>query len=211
MYTPKHFKMSDRNEINDFIHKNSFGILVSQNEGKIIATHLPILLKENEGENGFLYGHMAKANRQWENISDDVLVIFPGAHKYISPTWYDSDQTVPTWSYLSVHVYGKITILDDRDSKETAVREIVKYFEGENSSYKIGNLKHVTFEGLLRGITAFKIEITEIEGKKKISQNHPETRQKLVIGELEKINDDDSKEIIAGMKKNLGSKNDTNK
>ena len=90
MYTPKHFKMSDDNEIFEFIHKNSFAILVSQNDGKMKATHIPILLKESEGECGFLYGHMAKVNDQLKNISEEVLVIFPGAHKYISSSWYES-------------------------------------------------------------------------------------------------------------------------
>lgn len=203
MYTPEHFKMNDKDEIIEFIRHNSFAILISNNDGKLNSTHIPILIENEEGENGFLYGHFAKANQQWKNIDKEVLVIFPGAHKYISPTWYESDQTVPTWNYISVHVYGNIEITNDKDVKIKLVKDLVKYFEGENSSYSTENLKQSYFEGQINGIVGFKIEITNIEGKKKISQNHPVERQKSVINKLEEINDKDSKEIAEKMKRNL--------
>jgi len=208
MYTPIHFRMNDRDEIFDFIHHNSFGILVSSNDGKLNATHIPMLLKNNEGENGFLYGHVAKANQQLKDVNSEVLVIFPGAHKYISPTWYETNQTVPTWSYLSVHVYGKLEILEDSKSKIEIVKDAVKYFEGNESGYKVEDLKKNYFEGLIKGITAFKIMITEIQGKKKISQNHPEERQMRVISELEKTDDEYSKEIVLRMKSSLKVKDE---
>lgn len=198
--------MDDENEIYDFILNNSFAILVSNNEDKLNATHIPLILKKDEGEKGFLYGHVAKANYQMNNISENVLVIFPGAHKYISSSWYESDQTVPTWSYLSVHVNGKIQILEDRESKINILKESVEFFEEKDSSYKIEDLKENYFEGLLKGIIAFKIEIREIEGKKKISQNHPEERQKLVIEQLEKNSDTDSMTIVSKMKEMLENK-----
>lgn len=207
MYTPKHFKIHDKKEIYEFINSNSFAILISNNKGKLNASHIPVLLKSDEGENRFLYGHVAKANRQLENIDEEVLVIFPGAHKYISPVWYETNQAVPTWNYLSVHVYGKIEILHEKEEKIKIIRDVVKYFEGDESKYKVDELKPGYLDGLLKGITAFKIEITELQGKQKISQNHPEERQLRVINELEKLNDQDSIEIAARMKNNLKKKN----
>ncbi len=198
--------MDDEDEIYDFILNNSFAILVSNNEGKLNATHVPLLLQLNENGKNFLYGHVARANYQMSNISKEVLVVFPGAHKYISSSWYESDQTVPTWSYLSVHVNGIIHILDDRESKIGILKKTVEYFEGKDSSYKMENLEKKYFEGLLNGITAFKIEITGIEGKKKISQNHSDERQKLVIRELEKNSDADSMTIVSKMKEMLENK-----
>ncbi|MEO8209315.1 MAG: FMN-binding negative transcriptional regulator [bacterium] len=207
MYTPKHFKINDKIEIFNFIHEHSFAILVSNNTGKLNASHIPVLLKSEEGTNGFLYGHVARANEQLRNIDEEVLVIFPGAHKYISPTWYETNQTVPTWNYLSVHVYGKIKILEEKDDKIKIIKDVVEYFEGKDSSYNVDVLKPDYFEGLLRGIVAFKIEITELQGKQKISQNHPEERQRRVINELDKLNGEDSKEIAVRMKNNLKNKN----
>ncbi len=208
MYTPKHFKIHDKNEIFEFINANSFAILVSNNKGRLNASHIPVLLKSGEGENGFLYGHVAKANQQLKNIDEEVLVIFPGAHKYISPSWYETNQAVPTWNYLSVHVYGKIKILGDKEEKIKVIRDVVKYFEGDESKYNVNELKTDYFEGLLKGIVAFKIEITDVQGKQKISQNHPEQRQQRVINELEKFNDRDSNEIAALMKNNLKKRNE---
>ncbi|MEO8446970.1 MAG: FMN-binding negative transcriptional regulator, partial [bacterium] len=152
MYTPEHYKIKDHKEIVEFINKNSFAILITNNKGKINATHLPLLLRSGEGEQGCLYGHVAKANDQWKHPDEEVLVIFSGAHKYISSSWYESNQSVPTWNYLSVHVYGKIKILEDRESKLGIIKDVVKYFEVENSLYKVDDLKPAYFEGLIRGI-----------------------------------------------------------
>lgn len=198
--------MDDENEIYDFIRQNSFAILVSSDKDKLNATHIPLLLRQNESDKGVLYGHTAKANYQMNDISENVLAIFPGAHKYISSSWYESDQSVPTWSYLSVHVYGRIKILEDRESKIRIVKETVEYFEGKDSTYKLENLEEKYFGNLLNGITAFKIEISEIEGKKKISQNHSEERQNLVINQLENMQDTDSKLIADKMKELLQKK-----
>ena len=198
--------MTDRDEIFDFIRNNSFAILISTNSGKLNATHLPVLLKSDEGENGYLYAHVAKANHQMKDISEEVLVIFPGSHKYISPAWYETNQTVPTWNYISVHVYGIIKILEDRESKMEIIKDVVKYFEGDESKYKVEDLKESYFEGQLKGITAFKIEITKIEGKKKISQNHPEERQQRVIEKLLSFDDENSNDIAEHMRKNFDSK-----
>lgn len=208
MYIPKYYKINERNEIFDFINDNSFAILITRNEGELVASHLPLLLKSDEGENGTIYGHMAKANHQWKGIQGEVLAIFPGAHKYISSSWYETNQSVPTWNYISVHAYGKIEILEDREIKEKIIRETVKFFESPESAYSVDNLKETFFDGLLRGITAFRIEISRLEGKKKMSQNHSEERQERVINKLEGFSDEDSKEIAARMKKNLNKDNE---
>ncbi len=216
MYTPEHFKIKDSKEIFDFIELNSFAILISGSTGRLTATHIPVLLRRNDGEKGFLYGHIAKANPQWKNINinsnidEEVLVIFPGAHKYISPEWYEDtkiNQAVPTWNYISVHAYGKIKILESKEDKTEVIKEVVKYFEGDESSYKTDDLKQSYFDSLLNGIIAFKIEITELQGKHKISQNHTEERQQSVINQLEKIGDEDSRDIAERMKNNLKEKN----
>jgi len=207
MYIPKHTLIEDTGEIHSFIEKNSFAIIVTQNNGKIVATHIPVLINKDEGVNGTLYCHIAKANEQWKNIDKEVLVIFTGAHQYISPTWYETSQAVPTWNYISVHVYGNIEIINDGREKIKIVSELVKYFEGENSSYKTEELNQSYFTGLLNGIVVFKIEIKKLEGKQKLSQNHSKERQERVINELEKNESEDAKIISELMKNNLENKN----
>lgn len=196
-------------EIYDFIEKNNFAILVSTNNGKLNATHIPVLLEKKENSYGYLLCHIAKANPQWKGLDKDVLVIFPGPHHYISSSWYETNQSVPTWNYLSVHVYGEIEIINEAKEKVTIIKDLVKFFEAEDTSYKVNDLKQSYFDGLLSGIVAFKINITKIEGKQKLSQNHPEERQARVIKELDKFaNDPDAKIISELMKKNLAKKID---
>lgn len=203
MYIPPHSLIKDIQEIHSFIEKNSFVILVTKNKGTLNGTHIPVLIEKNEGRYGTLYCHIAKANSQWIDFDKDVLMIFPRAHHYISSSWYETDQSVPTWNYLSVHAYGEMEIVTDRGEKIKIVKDLVKYFEGKESTYSTDNLRESYFEGLLNGIVAFRILITKLEGKQKLSQNRSEESQKRVIYELEKAGNDNAKLISDLMKKNL--------
>jgi len=210
MYIPKHTRMNDTDEIYNFIEKNNFAILITTNNSKLNATHIPVLLEKEENSYGHLLCHIAKANQQWKDLDKDVLVIFPGPHHYISSSWYETNQSVPTWNYLSVHVYGEIEVINEREEKIKIIKDLVKYFEAEDTSYKVNDLKQSYFEGLLSGIVAFRIKIKGLEGKQKLSQNHPEERQERVINELEKFgNDYDAKVISELMKKNIEKKIDS--
>lgn len=203
MYIPKHNRMKNEDGIYDFIESNNFGILVTLNNSKITASHIPFMLQRGEGKYGELYCHIAKSNRQWKDISGEVLVIFQGAHKYISSGWYESDQAVPTWNYLSVHVYGELNVIENRDEKYKIINELVDHFEPDKKKYSLDNLKSEYFENLLKGIVAFKIVITSVEGKEKLSQNHSKQRQKIVIDKLYEIADTDSIIIADKMKINI--------
>lgn len=208
MYIPKHTRIDDKHKIFEFINKNSFAILITRNDGILNATHVPILLDGANVSDILLFGHIAKANQQWKNIDKEVLVIFSGAHHYISSSWYETKQSVPTWNYLAVHAYGNIEIINEREEKINVLNKTVNYFESENSPYKIDDLKSSYFEGLLNGIVAFRIVVTKLEGKEKLSQNHPVERQIRVINQLEKSDDADAKTIANLMKKNLSHPKD---
>lgn len=201
MYIPKHFKMEDEELIVDFIEKNSFGMLVSQHNGEPYATHLPLTLKKEEG---LLYGHFARPNGQWKDIENqNVLVVFHGPHCYISPSWYETDHAVPTWNYVAVHVYGQIEIVKDSQELFDSLLTMVNKYEKPDSTYQLKDVDPDYIEGLSKGIVGFKIKISKMEGKAKLSQNHPEERQKLVIEQLEKSSDQHDKQIADLMRKNL--------
>lgn len=108
MYVPKINEVTDIHEIVDFMKRFSFAAIVSVQNNLPVATHLPfVVIVKNDTIT--LYSHFAKANPQWKNIEDDtVLVIFSEPHAYISPVHYDQFLSVPTWNYISVHVYGKV-------------------------------------------------------------------------------------------------------
>ena len=115
MYTPKEYEVTDRPRMLEFMQNNSFGILFSHTGDEPMATHLPFITDGEAGEQGLIIGHMAKANRQWRYADgQQVLVVFHGPHTYVSPTWYQAEDTVPTWDYVAVHATGVFKALQDR-------------------------------------------------------------------------------------------------
>ncbi|MDQ0859348.1 FMN-binding negative transcriptional regulator [Bacillus sp. V2I10] len=201
MYIPKHFKLEDEEMIYDFIEKYSFATLFSQHNGEPYATHLPLTL--NKGESA-VYGHFALPNKQWEDIENQqVLVVFQGPHCYISPSWYETMKAVPTWNYVSIHLYGTMEIVEDQKIIFDSLNDMVNKYESQDSPYNLKNVEPSFIEGMSKGIVAFKIKITKIEAKAKLSQNHPVERQELIIKHLENTSNQDNLQVASLMKKNL--------
>ncbi len=203
MYTPKHFRMEDKSEMFRFIEQNSFGMLITSSPVKLKAVHLPMILSRDSAENGILYGHVSAANDVLNDISGEALAIFQGAHSYISSSWYESYESVPTWNYLAVHAYGNVRILHDHARKLDVVGKMVRFYEAEDSPYRLSELNSEYLEKQLKGIIAFEFEISKLEGKMKLSQNHSPLRQSLIIENLEKDGGEDAIEIAGLMKRNL--------
>ncbi|WBU88699.1 FMN-binding negative transcriptional regulator [Cellulophaga omnivescoria] len=198
MYIPPSYQNNNTEEIKTFVKNNSFGILVNQTNGKPWATHIPLEL-QTKNEKDILVGHIAKANPQWHNFKDnpEVLCIFNGPHSYISSSWY-KDEEVPTWNYIAVHIYGKITIVD-KDTAMKGLNDLVnKYEQASECPLHLDNLSKSTL-AQVNGIIAFEIEITDIQATYKLSQTREEDKPK-IIEELEK-RDAGSKEIAKHMKK----------
>lgn len=204
MYIPKDFKIDDENIIYDIMEKNSFATVFSQHKGRPYATHLPLTLNREEQ---VLYGHFARSNPQWSDIlNQEVLVIFQGPHSYISPSWYETDRAVPTWNYVSVHVYGQIEIVENEEVLIDSLRNMVKTYEKPTSSYNLEKIDARYIEGLSKGIVGFRIKFSSVEGKWKLSQNHPAERRELIIKQLEQIPSENSKQIAEYMKETRGTK-----
>lgn len=201
MYIPKHFKVDDEDQIYEFIEKYSFATLYSTHIGEPYATHLPLILKKDENA---LYGHFARPNGQWMDLENQsVLVVFQGPHCYISPSWYEINDAVPTWNYVSIHLYGKVDIIEDEKVIFDSLNEMVNKYEKPDSPYNLKNVDYKYIEGMSKGIVAFKITITKIEAKAKLSQNHPSERQELIIEHLEGSSDQNDLQVAYLMKENL--------
>ncbi|MBP1933010.1 FMN-binding negative transcriptional regulator [Ammoniphilus resinae] len=201
MYIPSHFQIEDKKVAYDIINEQSFATLFSQHDGIPFATHLPLLLDQ---ENQYLYGHFARSNPQWKDISHQmVLAIFHGPHCYISPSWYESNLSVPTWNYVTVHVYGEVELIQDEKELVDSLQKMVLKYEIPESSYQWQEIDADYLARMYRGIQGFKIKISKIEGKAKLSQNQPKTRQELVIKQLEQIPNINEQKILSLMKANL--------
>lgn len=204
MYIPEHFTMKEGTAAYDVIQENSFATLFSIHNGTPFATHLPLLLNQ---EKTYLYGHFARSNPQWRDIQNQtVLTVFHGPHCYISPSWYETNKAVPTWNYVTVHVYGEVELIDDEQELLNTLHDLVLKYEAPDSCYQLLELDAEFLLGMSKGIQGFRIKIDKIEGKAKLSQNHSLQRQELVIKHLEQIPYPNEQQISSLMKANLQQK-----
>ena len=179
MYVPKHFAIDDLEAQHDLIDACDFGVIVSPGPEGLFATHIPMMLKRNEGRFGTIYGHVARANPHVKLFGSEALTVFSGPHAYVSPTWY-SDRTanVPTWNYVAVHCTGVPTVHEG--DVRAHLGEMVGRYEGADG-WSFGELAPQTQETMPRGIVTFRMEISRIEGKAKLSQNKPRAERERVI------------------------------
>ncbi|HEX2787016.1 MAG TPA: FMN-binding negative transcriptional regulator [Ignavibacteria bacterium] len=203
MYIPAHFKETDYKKIVSFIKEFNFGLLVSTDENeKVIATHIPFIITEKENKLT-IKTHIAKANPQWKSFTDskEVLAIFSEPHAYISPTNYIKQESVPTWNYMAVHVYGTPKLLESYEERLALIEETINEFESD-FMHKWNELSDKYRNGLLNGIVAFEIEVKSIDAKSKLSQNRlPEEREN-IINSLSSSNDSLKVKISELMKNN---------
>lgn len=204
MYLPKHYAVTDRQQLHDFIKGNGFGILFSGNGPEPVASHLPFILDESAGEQGTLLSHMAGANRQWRHADgQQVLTVFQGPHTYVSPTWYQDPETVPTWNYVAVHVYGILKIVQDQERIQNILARITDYYEASLPQPWQAEFTSEYAQQMVKRIVAFEIEIDKMQGKWKLNQNHPEERRRRVVDVLKTMPDDNSRGIVTLMEPGL--------
>ena len=201
MYIPKYYKVTDVNEIEQFIQMNSFATLVTTKQGKPIATHLPLMFNK-KGEDCYLTGHMAYGNPQWRTFetSEDVLVMFQGPHAYISSSWYEQEN-VPTWNYQSVHIYGHATILEKEELVGDLTKLLDKYENNRENPILWESLSPELLEKEMKGIVGFKIKIGEIQAAYKLSQNRNEADYINIIDQLKNEETPNSKQMAQLMEK----------
>jgi transcriptional regulator len=204
MYIPPAFRETRLDVLHGFIREHSFGTLVSRLDGELFATHLPFLLEADRGPNGTLVGHMARANPHWRAFSQtpeqESLVMFLGPHAYISPAWYVSESSVPTWNYTAVHVYGVARVLDDPTRVRQLLEATVRTFEdGSPAPWSTQRVSEDYIAHMARGIVAFELPIARMEGKRKFGQNRPVADVRGAVAGLRTSNDASRKAVAEQM------------
>jgi len=187
MYVPKHFQTDDPATLSDLIRRHGFAVLVTvDNDGLPFVTHQPLLFEAEGGPHGRLVGHIARANPQWQHFANGkpVLAVFQGPHAYISPNWYQVRPAVPTWNYAAVHAYGTPRIVEEPAAVRALLERLVHTYEQANAKpWTLADEPDSFIAGMQRGIVAFEIPITRIEGKLKMSQNRkPVDREGAIAG-----------------------------
>jgi transcriptional regulator len=190
MYIPAWFRIDDLVQLHSLMEQFSFATLVTQTadgtHASPFATHLPFVLEREQGEYGTLRAHMARANPQWKMFAEggEALVIFQGPHAYISPSWYDTHPSVPTWNYAVVHAYGKPRLLNDDELRAT-LHDLTTFYEsGFAQPWSMDGLTDDYVSGMQRGIVGLEMVVTRLEGKFKLSQNQSAENRAKVIAHL---------------------------
>lgn len=186
MHIPRRYEEKDKTKILQFLRENSFGLLITVKDGLPIGTHIPFVVIERDNET-FLSAHISKGNEQKFTLQNEakVLVVFSGPHAYISPRWY-TVPNVPTWNYISVHIYGTIRIVEEQELKAQLSLLMNQYETHLPNPLKIEHIPEKIFNDDLRGIIGFEIKAEDIQAAYKLSQNRDLQSYENVIDELSK-------------------------
>lgn len=202
MYIPKINLVTDRDEIVAFMKQFSFATIITAKDSFPIATHLPFLVT-NKDDNVILTSHFARANEHWTYIENNkVLIIFSEPHAYISTKNYDKELNVPTWNYISIHAYGQGRLISETQKTFEILEATISNYE---NSYKQqwDNFPEEYKLKMSKGIVAFEIIVTELQAKKKLSQNRTNTEKQKIIDTLSKSKDTNEQLISEYMKKSF--------
>ena len=206
MNIPAHFA-PDAAQVDELLRNHGAADLVTASERGLVATMLPFIyvppvVAGTVGDHGALHGHLARNNDQWKlAATGESLAIVRGPDAYITPGWYaakaEHGRVVPTWNYVTAHVYGRFVVHDDPAWTEDLVRRLTAKHEAyRDHPWSVDDAPRPFIEGQLRAIVGVELEITRIEAKAKLSQNRPPADVDGVIAGLRERGDAGSADAV---------------
>jgi transcriptional regulator len=185
MYVPRHNQLEDRAALLAYMRAYSFAALATCGPGGLMATHLPFVIEERDGEITLL-AHMARANPQWRDFAAaaEARVIFMQPHAYVSPRLYDSRQNVPTWNYVAVHAYGRPVLIEERAAKLDLQKKLIRQHDADYLA-QLAELPEAYLEAKLAAIVSFSLAVTRIDARYKLSQDKNPAERERIARELE--------------------------
>jgi transcriptional regulator len=206
MYQPLHFREDDPSVQHALIKAHPLGLLITSGDAGPNANLLPFHLDASLSEKGTLQVHMAKANNQWREIEAGApaLVVFQGTDAYVTPSWYATKQetgkVVPTWNYAVVQVRGRARVIHDADWLRRQIGALTGDHEAvREQAWQVGDAPDGYIASQIKGIVGVEIEILEIDGKWKVSQNRPEADRTRVAAALGNASEPHANAEMAGL------------
>jgi transcriptional regulator len=212
MYIPAHFAAADAT-VRELLARHGAADLITLTADGLLATMLPFAYEQSADQQGSgwgaLYGHVARNNDQWRKPAlGESLAIVRGPDAYVSPSWYaakaEHGRVVPTWNYVTAHVYGQLVVHDDPAWVEDVVRRLTAKHEaarlaspGQSPAWSVDDAPRAFIEGQLRAIVGLELQITRVEAKAKLSQNRPVTDVPGIVAGLSARGDGRSAEAVA--------------
>ena len=177
MYVPKHFALIDRAAILDIVAAHPLAVLTTNGPEGPVATQLPLVIEADGKGRDWVYGHFARANPQWREAEGAMaLAVFRGVDGYVTPDWYatkrETGKVVPTWNYVTVQARGRVELVTARDDAHAIIERLTLAMEGPRARpWAVDDAPRPYIDTMLRGIMAFRMEVTSLTGKAKLSQN----------------------------------------
>ncbi len=178
MYVPPHNREERPEVMHQLIRARPLGLLISAGSDGPVANQIPFVLHAEGAERGTLECHLARANPQWRDLQSagDCLVVFQGPQAYVTPSWYptkrEHGKVVPTWNYVIVQARGRPTIIEDRVWLRRHLEELVDHNEEPfDEPWRMTDAPEEYLAAQMKGIVGLSIEVTELRGKWKLSQN----------------------------------------
>lgn len=188
MYTPPHFREDRLSVLHDAMRQARLATVVTLGSEGLEGSHIPVIVDPTEGPYGSIQGHLSRGNRQWRRVDPAVpaLAIFMGADAYITPSWSETKsqtgKVVPTWNYVAVHAYGTIEFFDDAKQLLAVVTKLTERHEANRQEpWAVSDAPEDYVHAQLKGIIGFKLPVTRLEGKWKMSQNSSRNDRLAVI------------------------------
>jgi transcriptional regulator len=202
MYDIPYFKAAHPHDILAFMKAHPFALICGADEnGKPVATQVPFLF-EQRGDQLFLQGHFMKkqdhTNAFYQN--PNVLVVFSGAHVYVSASWYSDKQTASTWNYQSVQAAGTIRFQDAGFLRQLLTR-LTETFEQPGSTSMVQHMDPAYVEKMMQAIVAFEVEVVSVRHVFKLSQNRDAKSRANIISQLNQQGGD-AREIAVAIEEN---------
>ncbi|QAY73858.1 FMN-binding negative transcriptional regulator [Agromyces protaetiae] len=182
------FTLASVDEIKRLVRQNPWMTIVSDTDASgLVASHYPVLLDET-ADGIALLTHVGRPDEVLHELGrHEVMFIVQGPHGYISPGWYDEKPAVPTWNFVTAHLYGTPEILSD-DENLRVLEALVDHFEDELPEPRRMRGTHANSEyadRIAAGTVGLRIPVTRFVAKNKMSQNRPAETVDRIIDELE--------------------------
>lgn len=208
MYLPAHFAETRPDVLQDFMRAHPLATVVIHGRSGLAADPVPLIHSADPPPRGRLRGHVARANPLWREAGDgiDALVLFQGPGAYVSPNWYPSKRehhkAVPTWNYATVQAWGRLRAVDDRAWLHGLLRDLTSVHEGGfREPWRLEEAPPDYLDRMLAAVVGIEIEVTELAGKWKLSQNQPPANRAGVLTGLETAGHPDALAMAAMMRR----------
>ncbi len=205
MYMPPAFREDRLDALHEVMRRNPLATLVTAAAG-LTANHVPVLLDPDGGSKGLglLKAHLARANAQTKLAGEvDALVLFLEVDHYVTPSWYETKRqtgrVVPTWNYVAVHATGRLRVVDDPAWLRRQIEALTAEHEGRRAApWAVSDAPEDFVVAQMRAIVGIEIDILDLQGKWKLSQNRTAADRRGVADGLA-CEGDVSSRVMAGL------------